>query len=152
MPLKQNSAMERENRPEKVNLTWKGGDILEYNDLGVKITLGECCENPMPGEGFPPLRLVLVSLGGCTGIDVLQILRKMRVEFENLELKISGKRRNEHPRVYSSVEILYRFSGKNLDYETIKKAVKLSLNKYCPVAVMVKGTGEIRYRIELNEV
>ena len=152
MPLKVELNMEKENHMEKVRLTWKGGDILEYDGLSVKITLGECCENPAPGEGFPPLRLVLLALGGCTGMDILQILHKMRVELENLELEISGKRREEHPRVYTRVEILYRFKGKDLDYETLKKAVELSLNKYCPVAAMVKQSGEIRYKIELNEV
>lgn len=138
--------------PERIKIRWQGEDILSYEDLGVKIALGECCENPAPGKGFPPLRLVLVALGGCTGMDVLQMLRKMRIKLEDFQIKVKGRRTNIPPSVFEQVEIVYNFKGKNLDEEDLKKAIELSLNKYCPVAEMVSRTGKIKYRIVINEV
>ncbi len=138
--------------PERVKMKWQGGDTLSYEDLGVKITLGECCENPAPGEGFPPLRLVLGALGGCTGMDVLQMLEKMRIKLEDFHIEVKGRRVTSPPRVFKQVEIVYKFKGKNLDEESLKRAIDLSLNKYCPVAAMVSRTGKIKYRIVINEV
>ena len=97
-----------------------------------------------------PMEFFLFSLGGCTGIDVVAILKKMRVEIEEFWMEISSERRAEHPKYYTSVEIVYHFVGCNLPFEKIKKAVDLSQNKYCSVSAMIKKFAHLSYEIVLH--
>lgn len=99
--------------------------------------------------GFSPMDLVLVSLGGCTGIDVITILSKMKVEFD-MNITVRGKRREEHPRVYESIEIIYDFKCEDEHRKKVIKAVSLSLNKYCSVSAMLSKACPIFYRIMIN--
>ena len=95
-----------------------------------------------------PMDTVLIALGGCTGMDVVSILEKMRVRFESLEIEVRGERNEEHPRVYTKIEIVYRIKG-DVDEEKVKKAVELSMERYCSVAAMLKKSAEIEHRIEI---
>lgn len=96
-----------------------------------------------------PMELLLISLSGCTGIDVVEILKKMKVPYEKLEVLVDGKRANEHPRRYESIKIIYRFYGKNLlEYrEKIERAVLLSQEKYCSVKASLNS--DITHEIEI---
>ena len=97
-----------------------------------------------------PLEVFLMSLGGCTGMDVIAILQKMRAEPRKFEIYIEGERAEEHPKVYTKVKIKYHFEG--TEYEKAKKAVELSQNKYCPVSAMLRRSGcIIDYEIEVRE-
>ncbi len=93
--------------------------------------------------------LVLVALGGCTGIDVITILSKMKVEFD-MNITVKGKRREEHPRVYESIEITYDFKCKEEYQREVMRAVSLSLNKYCSVSAMLSKSCPIFYRVVIN--
>ncbi|OYT59930.1 osmotically inducible protein OsmC [Euryarchaeota archaeon ex4484_178] len=96
-----------------------------------------------------PMEAFLMSLGGCTGMDVVAILKKMRAEPRKFEIYIDGERAQEHPKVYTKVRIKYCFEG--TDYEKAKKAVELSQNRYCPVSAMLRRSGaEIEYEIEVK--
>ncbi len=99
--------------------------------------------------GFSPMDLVLVALGGCTGIDVITILSKMKVEFD-MNITVKGKRREEHPRVYESIEITYDFKCKEEYQREVMRAVSLSLNKYCSVSAMLSKSCPIFYRVVIN--
>jgi len=99
--------------------------------------------------GFSPMDLVLVALGGCTGIDIISILSKMKVEFE-MNITVRGKRREEHPRVYESIEIIYDFKCDDEYRKNVIRAVSLSLNKYCSVSAMLSKACPISYRIMIN--
>ncbi len=96
-------------------------------------------------QGPRPMELVLVALGGCTGMDVISILQKMKEKVENFEIKISAERAEEHPKVYKKVHLEYIFKGENLKEENIKKAIELSQTKYCSVSAILKGTAEVTY-------
>ncbi len=101
-------------------------------------------------KGPAPMQAFLMSLGGCTGMDVVAILRKMRNEPRKFIIEIEGERAQEHPKVYTKVHIKYIFWG--VDYEKAKKAVELSQNRYCPVSAMLRKSGcEIEYEIILRD-
>ncbi len=97
-----------------------------------------------------PMEALLMSLGGCTGMDVVAILRKMRNEPRKFEIEIEGETAQEHPKVYTKVHLKYIFWG--VDYEKAKKAVELSQTRYCPVsAILKRGGTELTYEIIIKD-
>lgn len=102
------------------------------------------------GYGSSPMELVLMALGGCSGMDVVLILEKMRVTFDRMEIAIVGDRSAENPRVFTDIELNYRFWGENLPEKKIQRAIQLSMEKYCSVANMLDKAVNITYKIELS--
>lgn len=104
-------------------------------------------------SGPRPMEMLLAALGGCSGIDVVMILNKMRVEIEGFDVRINAVRRDEHPRIYTSIEVEYAFRGKNLEEkrEQLEKASRLSFEKYCSVAGMLNKAAEMTYRVTIEE-
>lgn len=88
--------------------------------------------------GPRPKPLLMVALAGCTGMDVISILTKMRVELENFDIKVEGVQTEDQPVHYTSMHITYEFWGKDLSNEKLEKAIDLSLEKYCGVAAAYK--------------
>lgn len=99
--------------------------------------------------GKRPKPLMLVSLAGCTGMDVASLLKKMKVEVEDFRIEVIGELTEEHPKVYKSVKIDYFFTGKEVegDKDKIEKAVNLSLDKYCGVYHMFKQFAKMSFEI-----
>ncbi len=97
-------------------------------------------------KSVAPMQAFLLSLGGCTGMDVVAILMKMKQPPKRFTIEIEGERAKEHPKVYTRVHLKYSFVG--VDYEKAKKAVELSQNRYCPISAMLRRSGcEINYDI-----
>jgi putative redox protein len=88
-----------------------------------------------------PIELFLISLGGCTGMDVKSMLKKMRVKFDKFEINIDAERAEEHPKVYTRIDLVYKFWGQDLeaDKAKIEKAINSSQDKYCSVSAMIKA-------------
>lgn len=101
-------------------------------------------------KGPRPKGLLLSGLAGCTGMDVVSILRKMKIEDFELELEASADSTDEHPKYYHTIYLDYIFTGSDLSIEKIKKAVNLSETRYCGVSVMLKQSSKIISRIILN--
>ncbi|MCD6332122.1 MAG: OsmC family protein [Bacteroidales bacterium] len=107
-------------------------------------------EDQVGGEdrGPRPKPLMLVSLAGCTGMDVVSILQKMRVTFDDFHVKIESELTDEHPKYYNKIHVIYEFTGRDLPMDKIKKAVSLSEDRYCGVSAVYKKaiqlTSEIR--------
>lgn len=89
-------------------------------------------------KGMRPQSLMLVSLGGCTGMDVISILRKKRQQVSGLEVIVRAERADEHPRVYTHIWLTYVVRGQDVDPAAVERAVDLSLTKYCPVAGLLR--------------
>lgn len=107
-------------------------------------------ENGGLSTGPSPMELVLAALTGCTGMDVISILSKMKVldEVENFRMEVSADRSQEHPKVYTKIHLKYIFKFKNQPFkEQVEKAVQLSQEKYCSVAGMLKKSAELTYEI-----
>jgi putative redox protein len=100
-------------------------------------------------HGFGPKALLLSGLAGCSGIDVVDILEKMRVPFSAFEIDVAAEQTEEHPKVYKDIMITYRIKTAKENEDKVKKAVDLSLEKYCGVSAMLRKNSPIHYTIEL---
>ncbi len=97
-----------------------------------------------------PMELLLMALGGCTGMDVVSILRKMKVSFESIEIEIKGEQVSEHPKTYNKIELVYKLKGENIPKDKVNRAIELSQEKYCSVSAMLTPKAEINYTIEME--
>ncbi len=97
-----------------------------------------------------PMEMIIVGLGGCTGMDVISILRKMRQDVKEFKITVKYERADEHPKVYTKIALHYYFKGKNLLEDKVKRAIELSQNKYCSVSEMFKKTAELTYTYEIK--
>lgn len=100
--------------------------------------------------GSSPKQMLLASLAGCTGLDVVDMLKKMRVNFDKFELNVSAHMTDEHPKIYDLINIDYCFYGSSLDQQKIEKAVHLSKEKYCGVSAMLRKSSKINFNIILQ--
>lgn len=132
----------------KVRLN-QGMQFVGLPDSGHSVLMDTTSEVGGFDSAARPLELVLVGLGGCTGMDVVSILRKMRADFTAFETIIEAKRREEHPKSLKKVNILYKVWGE-VSEEDVSKAIQLSLEKYCPVANTLKPTVELEYEYLIN--
>lgn len=103
------------------------------------------------GLGSRPQSLLLVSLAGCTGMDVISILRKKRQEVTDLEVRVSADRAEAHPRVYTHIWVKYVVTGKDVDPAAVERAIQLSMDRYCPVANQLKTVVPIDTSYEVLE-
>ncbi len=99
-----------------------------------------------------PMELVLQALIGCTQMDVISILKKMKVEYDEFIVSETHERAEDHPKVYTKIHLTYSFKGEGMDIEKVKKAVKLSKERYCGVSAMLSKTAEITNEIMINEI
>jgi putative redox protein len=101
------------------------------------------------GAGVRPIELVLLGLGGCTGMDVVEILRKMRQDVTDYEVRVRGARRRAHPRVFTRVTVEHVVRGRGIRPDAVRRAVELSARRYCAVAAMLAPSTalEERYRV-----
>ena len=99
--------------------------------------------------GIRPKELILISLAGCTGSDVASILQKKKVKFDGFEMNITAEQQEEHPQVYTKINLEYVFYGKDVQAKDVERAIELSLTKYCSVTAMLQKAVEIthNYRI-----
>jgi putative redox protein len=97
-----------------------------------------------------PMELLLIALGGCTGADVVSILEKKRQRVTAYEIEVRGQRRDEHPRIYTSIEIVHRVRGKKVDEKAVAHAIELSETKYCSVSAMLAAAATIKTRYEIT--
>ena len=93
--------------------------------------------------GYSPKALLLSGLAGCSGIDVVEMLQKMRVQFTKLEIVSKAEQTEEHPKVFRDIEIDYRLDASSEDEDKVKRAVALSIEKYCGVAAMLSKNSTI---------
>jgi putative redox protein len=101
--------------------------------------------------GTRPKELLLIGLGGCTASDVVVILKKKKVLFDNFEIKITSDVADEHPQVFTKIHVEYIFTGKNLPVKDIERAIDLSQTKYCSVTKMLEKAAEITHSYQIIE-
>ena len=136
----------------KVITTWKENMLLESdNPHGKHVLMETGADFGGSNQGLNPKALMLSSLGGCTGLDVLSLLKKMRVELEDFNVIVEGELTEEHPKYYHKVNIDYYFKGNDLNEDKIKKAVSLSEERYCGVIDMFRKFAELSLTIHINE-
>jgi putative redox protein len=134
-----------------VNTSWVGKMKFDSEVSGHHILLDAAEEVGGENAGPRPKELMLSALAGCTGMDVVSILKKMKVELDAFDIKIEADLTEEHPKVYSKMHIIYQFKGKDLDMEKLQKAIRLSQENYCGVSAMYRKAMELSYEIIVND-
>jgi putative redox protein len=99
-------------------------------------------------QGMSPKALLLSGVAGCSGVDVVDILQKMRVPFTKLEVDASAEQTEDHPRVFTEISLVYKLDFAPDDEDKVRKAIELSLEKYCGVAAMLRKNSPVTYTLE----
>jgi putative redox protein len=131
----------------KSTVQWNSGLAFTAHQGGHAVAMDASVEAGGQDSGASPKGLLLSGLGGCTGIDVVAILDKMRVAFEGFEVQASAELTEEHPKVFRSIHLRYVFRGKDLPMEKLEKAVILSMDRYCGVSAMLAKAAPITWEI-----
>jgi putative redox protein len=129
---------------------WQGeGGFIGRNMSGGIVQMGRIGDQP----GASPMELILIGLAGCTGIDVVDILRKKREPLNALQVKVRGKRADDYPKIYTEIEITYLIWGDGVDPKSVERAIQLSEEKYCSVSAMLSSVADIRstYQIFITD-
>lgn len=104
------------------------------------------------GVGMKPSELMLVSLGGCTAYDVVNILTKKRQKIVGLEIEVSAEQEPDPPWTFTHIHMIYRLRGEDLDEKAVHDAVKLSKDKYCSVGTTLAKAAKVTYDVVIQEV
>lgn len=129
----------------KTETTWKGELLFETTQGNV----GSVTMDGNRTSGMSPKALLLAGLSGCSAVDVVEILHKMRVPFESLTVSAAADQTEAHPRVFTDISLVYRVKTSPEHQEKVIKAIELSLEKYCGVAAMLRKNSAIHYELEL---
>lgn len=136
-----------------VTTTWKQNLQFESdNPSGHTVLIDTSLENGGQNSGLAPKAMMLSSLAGCSGLDVVSILAKMKVAVTNFKIITTGELTDEHPKYYHTVHVVYQFYGHDLPQDKLKKAVDLSVEKYCGVMEMFRKFAKVTIQIEYFEV
>lgn len=134
----------------EAKVTWqKGLSFTGTADSGYELPLGGKKEVGGDEDGFLPMEMFAIGLAGCTGMDVISILQKMRQDVTSFEVKVHAERVNQHPKIFSDILIEYIFTGNNLDLKAVEKAVELSETRYCPGQAILEKTANISHKITI---
>ncbi|POR55316.1 OsmC family protein [Bosea psychrotolerans] len=99
--------------------------------------------------GIRPMEMLLIGLAGCTGFDVVQILRKGRESVTGCEVEVEAERATEDPKVFTKIHLAYRITGRGLSQAKAERAVTLSKEKYCSASIMLGATAEMSYTLDV---
>ena len=99
--------------------------------------------------GIRPMEMLLIGLAGCTGFDVVQILKKGRENVTGCEVEVEAQRATEDPKVFTKIHISYRIRGRGLSPAKAERAVTLSKEKYCSASIMLGATAEMSYSLDV---
>jgi putative redox protein len=135
---------------KQISVVWKGDMAFEAQIDNYSVMMDATPAVGGKNLGPTPKPLLMASLGGCTGMDVVSLAKKMRQEVESLEIILKGTLTDEHPMNYQAIHLIYLFTGKNLDIEKLQKAVDLSQEKYCGVSETLRRAMKITYEIVIQ--
>ena len=133
-------------------VVWQDGLTFKGTaDTGFTLSLG--AEQAVGGseDGFRPMELIALGLAGCTGMDVISILKKKQQEVTSFEVKVHAERTSEHPKVFTHAAVEYIVTGHQINPEAVERAVELSVTKYCPAQAMLMKAFPIEHKIMVLE-
>jgi len=125
--------------------------FLGQSSNGYTIPLDAKKEAGGHDAGISPIELLLTSLAGCTGMDVISILRKKKQEVTAFEVRVEGVRADEHPRVFTEIWAHFVVTGHNVSQDAVDRAIELSRDKYCGASATLRHTATIHYSSEIIE-
>ena len=95
--------------------------------------------------GPKPMELLLIGIGGCSGMDVVSILKKKRQDITGVEVNVRGEEAEDYPKKYTGVTLEFVVRGRNISEDAVKKAIDLSMNKYCSVKATIEGSAKVNF-------
>jgi putative redox protein len=132
------------------SVRWVDGLVFEtQTESGHRGYLDSFPKEGQTSKGPTPMELLLVAVAGCTGMDIVDILRKKRLNLMGLEVKVTGTRAETYPMVYTELDLVYVVRGKDIPASAVEQAVKLSEEKYCSVGIMLGQAAKINSRYEI---
>ena len=133
-----------------LSVNWVDGMLMVgKSHSGHSITMDGPIEIGGENLGVRPMEMLLLGVAGCTMIDVVTTLQKMRQDLSHCETRISAERANEHPKVFTDIHIKFIVKGKDLDSKKVDKAITLSAEKYCSASIMLGKTAKITHDFEV---
>ena len=136
---------------EAIQVRWLKGLSFEAEIDGHKIYLDSQTEHGGKNMGPRPKPLLMVSLAGCTGMDVASILQKMREDVEELTIEVEGELAEEHPKKFEGMKVIFKVKGKNISRKNVEKAVELSRTRYCGVSTNLVKAFPVTHEIIIEE-
>lgn len=136
---------------EEIKIDWLGNLAFKTEVNGHEMVMDTAADAGGEDLGPRPKMLMLVALAGCTGMDVVTILRKMKVAVDSFSVKVIGDQVDEHPKFFRGMHVIYEFRGKDLPMDKLMKAVSLSDEKYCSVSATLKQGLTITHEIVITE-
>ena len=134
----------------KITTNWKGNMLFDSDNPSGHHVLMDTDVEGKAREGLSPKALMLSSLAGCSGLDVVSILDKMKINTYDLKMEVEGLLTDEHPKYYHTVILDYHFTGQDLNEEKINRAVQLSVEKYCGVMEMFRRFSEVKTNVHFH--
>ena len=139
--------------PTTARISWFDGALLVAEaGSGHTITMDGAPDIGGRNLASRPMEVVLMGLGGCTAIDVVSMLKKQRQDIEGIEVSLVAERAEDHPKVFTSVKLVYTVRGRKLSRALIERAVSLSDEKYCSATAMIRKSANISHEVLLVEV
>ena len=136
----------------EARVIWKGGLSFDGTaDSGFEVSMGALPAVGGKDDGFRPMELIAIGLAGCTAMDVISILRKKKQDVTAFEVQVRAERSQEHPKVFTRLEIEYILRGNDLSREAVERAVQLSTDTYCPAQAMFKQIAPMDLKITITE-
>ena len=135
-----------------ISVNWVDGMLMVgKSNSGHSITMDGPPEIGGDNLGVRPMEMLLLGVAGCTMIDVVTTLKKMRQELTHCETKVNAERADDHPKVFTDIHIQFLVKGNDLDSKKVEKAITLSAEKYCSASIMLGKTASISHDFEILE-
>ena len=128
-----------------------GMQFVASADSGHAVVMDADADSGGNNTGSRPMELLLMGIGGCSGMDIISILRKKKQEVKGLEARVNGTVADEYPHRYTEITIEYIVRGKELSEEAVRRAVQLSMDKYCSVKATLEGSAKITFSYQIIE-
>jgi putative redox protein len=134
----------------ELNLKWDSGMSFSTDLDGHNIVIDAAAEFGGTNKGPRPKAMLLTALAGCSAMDVVSLLDKMRVDYKTFNVRVVADLLDEHPKKYTDIKLIYELTGSNIVREKVDKAIKLSEEKYCGVWATLKDSVKITYEIDIK--
>lgn len=135
---------------QELTLNWLEDMAFETEMNGHKITIDAGKEVGGKDKGPRPKAFMMLALAGCTAMDVVSILQKMRVKFDDFKVGIEASLSEEHPKKFEAMKIIYSFKGADLPEDKLIKAIELSQDRYCGVSANYRDAMALTYELRVN--
>lgn len=133
-----------------IKTVWKDNNIFETDVDGHNIVIDLAKDAGGDDAGPRPKKFVLVAAAGCSGLDVVEIVKKMRIDIKGFNIQIESDVTDEYPKQYTNLKVVYEFEGENLPKEKLERACQLSFDNYCGVLAMYKKAVPVTYEVRIK--